>query len=74
MMMRGNYLPNLANYAYKYLRGDRSMSKTGLQPRKERGFCIRKYKCTQQTQSPKNKAKIMKGGVLTSTGKATIHY
>jgi hypothetical protein len=68
MMTHGNYLPNLANYTYKYLRGDQSMSGTGLKPRKEKGFCIRKYECAQQTQSPKNKAKIMKGGVLTSTG------
>jgi hypothetical protein len=67
MMMCGNYLPGLANYTYKYLRGDRSMSKTGLELRKERGFHIWKYERVQQMQSPKNKAKIMKGGVLAST-------
>jgi hypothetical protein len=67
MMMHGNYLPNLANYAYKYLKGDRTMSKTGPKPRKERGFCIRKYEHTQQMQSPKNKAKTRKGGMLAST-------
>jgi hypothetical protein len=72
MMTHGNYLPNLANYAYKYLRGDRSMSKTGPEPRKDRGFHIRKYECVQQTQSPKNKAKIMKGGMLVSTSFYTI--
>jgi hypothetical protein len=43
------------------------MSKIGLRPRKERDFHIRKSERTQQMQSPKNKAKIMKGGVLTST-------
>jgi hypothetical protein len=67
MMTHGNYLPNPANYAYKYLRGSRSMSKRGLKPRKERGFHIRKYKRARQMQSPKNNAKIVKGGVLTST-------
>jgi hypothetical protein len=38
-------------------------------PKAEKGkdFRIRKSERTQQTQSPKNKAKIMKGGVLTST-------
>jgi hypothetical protein len=43
------------------------MSETGLKLRKERDFCIRKSERARQTQSPKNKAKIMKGGVLTST-------
>jgi hypothetical protein len=66
-MMCGNYLPNPANYAHKYIRGDGTMSEIGLRPRKEGDFCIRKSECTQQMQSLKNKAKIMKGGVLTST-------
>jgi hypothetical protein len=66
-MTHGNYLPNLANYAHKYIRGDGTMSKIGLRPRKERGVPERKHEHAQQTQSPKNNAKIMKGGVLTST-------
>jgi hypothetical protein len=66
-MTCGNYLPNPANYTHKYIRGDGTMSKIGLRPRKERSFHIRKYKCTQQTRSPKNKAKIRKSGVLAST-------
>jgi hypothetical protein len=74
MMTRGNYLPNLANYAYKYLTGSRSMSETGLKPRKERDFRIRKSERTRRTQSPKNKAKIMKGGVLTSTAPKPISW
>jgi hypothetical protein len=63
----GTILPNPANYAHKYIRGDGTISEIGLRPRKERDFCIRKYERTRQTQSPKNKAKIRKGGVLAST-------
>jgi hypothetical protein len=66
-MIHGNYLPNLANFAHKYIKGDGTMSKIGLRPRKEMGFHIRKSERAQQTQSPKNKAKIRKGGVLAST-------
>jgi hypothetical protein len=71
-MTRGNYLSNPANYTHKYIRGDGIMSKIGLRPRKERDFRIRKSEHTQPTQSPKNKAKIMKGGVLTSTARALL--
>jgi hypothetical protein len=67
MMMCGNYLPNPANYAYKYFKGRLKHVQNRSRAKKGRDFHIRKSERTRQMQSPKNKAKIMKGDMLTST-------